>query len=107
MPLFPDLFLRDSHFGNLVLKTTLEASKVTGISPVNETGELMVVSQFGKIMHIDTKSIRVAGGSASSVKPLDLDTVATVVISPEESKPNQRRNATAIKFALTEPFCLL
>jgi hypothetical protein len=48
MPLFPDLFLRDSHFGNSVLMTTAKIGKVTGISLVDETSELTVISQFGK-----------------------------------------------------------
>ena len=49
----------------------------------------MVISQFGKIIRIDTKSVRAAGRSTSGVKLLDLDTddkVAAVVIPPDESK---------------------
>jgi DNA gyrase subunit A len=50
----------------------------------------MVISQFGKIFRIDTKSVRAAGRSTSGVKLLDLDTddkvAAAVVIPPEESK---------------------
>jgi hypothetical protein len=46
MPLFPDLFLRDSHFGNSALKTARKIGKVTGINLVDETSELMVISQF-------------------------------------------------------------
>jgi hypothetical protein len=60
MPLFPDLFLRDSHFGNSVLKTGRKIGKVTGINLVDENSEFMVISQFGKIIRIDTKSIRAA-----------------------------------------------
>jgi hypothetical protein len=63
MPLFPDLFLTDSHFGNSVLKIARKIGKVTGINLVDETSELMVISQFGKIIRIDTKSIRAAGRS--------------------------------------------
>jgi len=50
----------------------------------------MVISQFGKIIRIDTNSVRAAGRSTSGVKLLDLDTddkvAAAVVIPPEESK---------------------
>jgi len=70
MPLFPDLFLRDSHFGNSVLKTARKIGKVTGINLVDETSELMVISQFGKIIRIDTKSIR-GGCDTQGVKLLN------------------------------------
>ena len=64
--------------------------KVFSIQLVDETSELMVISQFGKIIRIDTKSVRAAGRSTSGVKLLDLDTddkvAAAVVIPPEESK---------------------
>jgi hypothetical protein len=48
MPLLPDLFLRDSHFGNSVLKTARKIGKVTGINLVDETSELMVIGKFGR-----------------------------------------------------------
>jgi hypothetical protein len=96
MPPFPDLFLRDSHFGNLVqthplclgerlrqgyrrrpvpppvprggkdvikMKATPKAGKVSSINLVDETCELMVICQFGKIIRTDTKSMRSAGRS--------------------------------------------
>ena len=50
----------------------------------------VVVSQLGKIIRIDTKSVRSAGRSTGGVKLLDLDSddkvAATVVIPPEEAK---------------------
>jgi DNA gyrase/topoisomerase IV subunit A len=55
----------DSHFGNSVLKTARKIGKVT-INLVDDTTELMVISQFGKIIRIDTKSIRAAGRSTSA-----------------------------------------
>ncbi len=45
----------------------------------------MVISQFGKIIRIDTKSIRAAGRSTQGVKLLDLepqDKVAAAVVIP-------------------------
>ena len=72
------------------MKTARTIGKVTGINLVDETSELMVISQFGKIIRIDTKSIRAAGRSTSGVKLLDLDAddkvAAAVVIPPEEAK---------------------
>ena len=45
------------------MQTACKIGKVTGINLVDETSELMVISQFGKIIRIDTKSIRAAGRS--------------------------------------------
>jgi len=76
--------------GVINVKTAAKNGKVTGINLVDETSELMVISQFGKIIRIDTKSIRAAGRSTQGVKLLDLDTqdkvAAAVVIPPEEAK---------------------
>jgi DNA gyrase subunit A len=76
--------------GVINMKTTPKVGKVSGINLVDETTELMVISQFGKIIRIDTKSIRAAGRSTQGVKLLDLDTqdkvAAAVVIPPEETK---------------------
>jgi DNA gyrase subunit A len=50
----------------------------------------MVISQFGKIIRIDTKTIRAAGRSTMGVRLLNLDqddkVAAAVVIPPEELK---------------------
>ncbi len=76
--------------GVINVKTTAKNGKVTEINLVDETSELMVISQFGKIIRIDTKSIRAAGRSTQGVKLLDLDSqdkvAAAVVIPPEEAK---------------------
>jgi DNA gyrase subunit A len=80
-----------SGSGVINMKTTPKIGKVSSINLVDETSELMVISQFGKIIRIDTKSIRAAGRSTQGVKLLDLDTddkvAAAVVIPPDESKP--------------------
>jgi DNA gyrase subunit A len=79
-----------SGSGVINMKTTPKIGKVSSINLVDETSELMVISQFGKIIRIDTKSIRAAGRSTQGVKLLDLDTddkvAAAVVIPPDESK---------------------
>ena len=68
---------------------------VTEINLVDETSELMVISQFGKIIRIDTKSIRAAGRSTMGVKLLDLDSqgkvAAAVVISPKKPRSNSKK----------------
>jgi DNA gyrase subunit A len=76
--------------GVINVKTAAKNGKVTSINLVDETSELMVISQFGKIIRIDTKSIRAAGRSTQGVKLLDLEdqdkVAAAVVIPPEEAK---------------------
>ncbi len=76
--------------GVINVKTTAKNGKVTSINLVDETSEMMVISQFGKIIRIDTKSIRAAGRSTQGVKLLNLDAddkvAAAVVIPPEEAK---------------------
>ncbi len=76
--------------GVINMKATPKIGKVSSINLVDETSELMVISQFGKIIRIDTKSIRAAGRSTQGVKLLDLEpqdkVAAAVVIPPEEAK---------------------
>ncbi len=76
--------------GVINLKTTARNGKVNAILLVDETSELMVISQYGKIIRIDTKTIRAAGRSTQGVKLLNLEdedkVAAAVVIPPEEAK---------------------
>ncbi len=76
--------------GVINLKTSTKNGKVNAIQLVDETSELMVISQYGKIIRIDTKQIRAAGRSTQGVKLLNLDpedkVAAAVVIPPEELK---------------------
>ena len=76
--------------GVINLKTSTKNGKVNAIQLVDETSELMVISQYGKIIRIDTKTIRAAGRSTQGVKLLNLDpedkVAAAVVIPPEELK---------------------
>jgi DNA gyrase subunit A len=76
--------------GVINMKTTPKVGKVAGINLVDETTEMMVISQFGKIIRIDTKSVRAAGRATSGVKLLDLDpedkVAAAMVIPPEDPK---------------------
>jgi DNA gyrase subunit A len=76
--------------GVISMKTTPKIGKVSAINLVDDTTEMMLISQFGKIIRIDTKTIRSAGRSTSGVKLLNLDAddkVAAAVIIPPDDKP--------------------
>ena len=74
--------------GVISMKTTPKIGKVSAINLVDDTTEMMLISQFGKIIRIDTKTIRSAGRSTSGVKLLNLDdadkVAAAVVIPPDD-----------------------
>jgi DNA gyrase subunit A len=76
--------------GVINMKATTKTGEVSSIQLVDDTSELMAISQFGKIIRIDTKSIRAAGRSTQGVKLLNLEAddkvAAAVVIPPDESK---------------------
>ena len=71
------------------LKATAKVGKTASILLVNESSELMVISQYGKIIRIDTKTIRAAGRATQGVRLLNLDdddkVAAAVIIPPEEA----------------------
>jgi DNA gyrase subunit A len=75
------------------LKATPKVGKTTSILLVNETSELMVISQWGKIIRIDTKTIRAAGRATQGVRLLNLEpedkVAAAVIIPPEELKDDE------------------
>ena len=76
--------------GVINVKTTTRNGKVQSINLVDDSSELMVISQYGKIIRIDTKTVRAAGRSTQGVKLLNLEeddkVAAAVVIPPEEAK---------------------
>ncbi len=76
--------------GVINVKTTARNGKVSSIQLVDESSELMVISQYGKIIRIDTTTVRAAGRSTQGVKLLNLEeedkVAAAVVIPPEEAK---------------------
>src|SRR5271156_6246503 len=76
--------------GVINVKTTTRNGKVSAILLVDDSSELMVISQYGKIIRIDTKTIRAAGRSTQGVRLLHLEeqdkVAAAVVIPPEETK---------------------
>jgi DNA gyrase subunit A len=78
--------------GVINLKTMTRNGKVVSIMLVNEKSEVMVISQFGKIIRIDSKNIRESGRSAQGVRLLNLEEgdhlAAASVIPPEEAVEN-------------------
>jgi DNA gyrase subunit A len=74
--------------GVINLKTTARNGKVVSIMLVNELSEVMVISQFGKIIRIDTKTVRESGRSAQGVRLLHLEEgdrlAAASIIPPED-----------------------
>jgi DNA gyrase subunit A len=70
------------------LKANSKVGKSASILLVDETSELMVISQFGKIIRIDTKTVRAAGRATQGVRLLNLEeddkVAAAVIIPPEE-----------------------
>ena len=75
--------------GVINVKTTATNGNVVGIMLVDESSEAMLISQFGKIIRIDTKTIREAGRSTQGVRLLHLeegDRVASAVVLQEKAK---------------------
>jgi DNA gyrase subunit A len=75
--------------GVINVKTTAKNGNVVGIMLVDETSEAMLISQFGKIIRIDTKTIREAGRSTQGVRLLHLeegDRVASAVVLQEKTE---------------------
>jgi DNA gyrase subunit A len=77
--------------GVINVKTTARNGKVTGISQVSEKSEVMLISQYGKIIRIESKTIRESGRSAQGVRLLNMepgDRVAAAVVIPPDEEPN-------------------
>jgi DNA gyrase subunit A len=72
------------------MAVTPRIGRVNTIQLVDDTSELMVISQFGKMIRIDTKTIRAAGRATQGVRLLTLEVddkvAAAVIIPPEELK---------------------
>jgi DNA gyrase subunit A len=76
------------------MNVTPRIGRVNTIQLVDDTSELMVISQFGKIIRIDTKTIRAAGRATQGVRLLNLEpedkVAAAVIIPPEELKDDEQ-----------------
>jgi DNA gyrase subunit A len=76
--------------GVINVKTTERNGKVVGIAQVAEESEVMLISQYGKIIRIESKFIRESGRSAQGVRLLNIepgDRVAAAVVIPPEEEP--------------------
>jgi len=78
--------------GVINVKTTERNGKVSTIAQVAENSQVILISQYGKIIRMDSKTIRESGRSAQGVKLLSLEpgdrVAAAVVIPPEEENGN-------------------
>ena len=77
--------------GVINVKTTERVGKVVAIAQVDETSEAMLISHYGKIIRMDSTTIRESGRNAQGVRLLHMEpgdrVAAAVVIAPEE-EPN-------------------
>ena len=78
--------------GVINVKTTERNGKVVGIAQVREESEVMLISQYGKIIRMDSGTIRESGRAAQGVRLLQLEAgdrvAAAVVIPPDEAPAN-------------------
>jgi DNA gyrase subunit A len=78
--------------GVINVKTTARNGKVSGIAQVTEDSQVMLISQYGKIIRMDSSTIRESGRSAQGVRLLQLEpgdrVAAAVVIPPDEDNVN-------------------
>jgi DNA gyrase subunit A len=83
------------------MAVTDRIGKVTTIQLVDDTSELVVISQYGKIIRVDTKTIRAAGRATQGVRLLNLDTddkiAAAVVIPPDEVNGKEDEQGTLLQ----------
>ncbi len=77
--------------GVINIKTTERTGKVVGIAQVDENSQVMLISQYGKIIRMDSTTIRESGRNAQGVRLLHLepgDRVAAAVVIPPEEEAN-------------------
>ena len=77
--------------GVINIKTTERVGKVVAIALVDENSQVMLISQYGKIIRMDSKTIRESGRNAQGVRLLHMEpgdrVAAAVVLAPDE-EPN-------------------
>jgi DNA gyrase subunit A len=76
--------------GVINMKTTHKTGRVVGILLVKEDSDVMIVSQNGKIIRIESSTIRQAGRSTQGVRLVNLeegDKVAAASVLPEAEEP--------------------
>jgi len=74
--------------GVINVKTTERVGKVVAIAQVDENSQVMLISHYGKIIRMDSTTIRESGRVAQGVRLLQMEpgdkVAAAVVIAPEE-----------------------
>ncbi|HET7208855.1 MAG TPA: DNA gyrase subunit A [Terriglobales bacterium] len=87
--------------GVINVKTTERNGKVVGIAQVTEDSEVMLISQYGKIIRMDSSTIRESGRAAQGVRLLQLEAgdrvAAAVVIPAEQENGNAGGSGTLIQ----------
>ncbi|MFZ0420386.1 MAG: DNA gyrase subunit A [Candidatus Sulfotelmatobacter sp.] len=77
--------------GVINIKTTERVGKVVAIALVDETSQVMLISHYGKIIRMDSKTIRESGRNAQGVRLLHMEpgdrVAAAVVLAPDEEPP--------------------
>jgi len=77
--------------GVINVKTTERTGKVVGIAQVDDTSQVMLISHYGKIIRMDSTTIRESGRNAQGVRLLQLepgDRVAAAVVIAPDPEPN-------------------
>ena len=77
--------------GVINMKTTRKTGKVVAILSVKEDSDLMIVTQNGKIIRIESATIRQAGRSTQGVRLVNMeegDKVAAASVIPESENGN-------------------
>jgi len=77
--------------GVINMKTTNKTGNVIGVLLVREDSDVMIVSQNGKIIRIESSTIRQSGRSAQGVRLVSLeegDQVAAASVLPEAEETN-------------------
>ena len=86
--------------GVINVKTTERNGKVVSIAQVEEESQVMLISQYGKIIRMDSKTIRESGRNAQGVRLLNIepgDRVAAAVVIPPDEEPNGGNGGTLIQ----------
>jgi DNA gyrase subunit A len=86
--------------GVINLKTTERVGKVIGIAQVDDKSEVMLISHYGKIIRMDSTTIRESGRNAQGVRLLQLepgDRVAAAVVIAPEAEPTNGNGGTLIQ----------
>ena len=92
--------------GAINMRATPKIGKVASIQLVDDSAEMMVISQFGKIIRIDTKQVRAKpalskaerGRAIMGAKLLGLDQddkVAAAMVIPRRPQTHHRKRSVA------------